>query len=140
MSPTLRTPSQSCRTSTAISSGASTRSGARITQTFRVSSYFSLACRGSTGRLASLTLIWRGPAIGSPSSRLGHEGARRNMAIDIGVIERVELHPQDVGLEDQRIADSRPLVLRPCMFLDIVEREIGIARRLRQAALEIAHD
>ena len=56
-SPTLRLPLQSCKTSTAISSGASTRSGARITQTLRVSSYFSLACRGSTGRLASLTLI-----------------------------------------------------------------------------------
>src|SRR3954451_21688814 len=62
-SPTLRSPSQSCKTSTAISSGASTRSGARITQTFRVSSYFSLACLGRTGRLVSLTLMLRGPAI-----------------------------------------------------------------------------
>src|SRR5665213_367832 len=59
MSATWRTPSQSCSTSTAISSGASTRSGARITQTWRVSSNFSLACRGSTGRLASLTLMLR---------------------------------------------------------------------------------
>src|SRR5258708_3651657 len=64
MSDTLRTPSQSCSTSTAISSGASTRSGARITQTCRVSSNFSLAWRGSTGRLASLTLMLR-PAMGS---------------------------------------------------------------------------
>ena len=63
---TLRTPSQSCSTSTAISSGASTRSGARITQTCRVSSNFSRACRGSTGRLASLTLMLRPrPAMGS---------------------------------------------------------------------------
>src|SRR5262249_31918089 len=45
ISPTLRLPSQSCSTSTAISSGASTRSGARITHTLRVSSNFSLACR-----------------------------------------------------------------------------------------------
>ncbi len=64
MSATLRTPSQSCSTSTAISSGASTRSGARITQTCRVSSNFSLACRGNTGRLASLTLMLRLRAIG----------------------------------------------------------------------------
>src|SRR3984893_16636681 len=66
ISPTLRTPSHSFSTSTAISSGASTRSGAKITQTCRVSSNFSLACRGSTGRLASLTLMLRLPAIASP--------------------------------------------------------------------------
>src|SRR6185312_16764613 len=68
IAPTLRAPSQSLSTSTAISSGASTRSGARITQTFRVSSNFSFACRGSSGRLASLTLMFRlrRPAIGSP--------------------------------------------------------------------------
>src|SRR6185312_14925117 len=63
MMATLRTPSHNCSTSTAISSGASTRSGARITQTFRVSSNFSLACRGSTGRLASLTVMWRADAM-----------------------------------------------------------------------------
>src|SRR5450631_2991126 len=63
ISATLRTPSHILSTSTAISSGASTRSGARITQTCRVSSNFSLVCRGRTGRLASLTLMWRGPAM-----------------------------------------------------------------------------
>src|SRR5271154_7099180 len=104
MSATLRAPSQSFSTSTAISSGASTRSGARITQTCRVSSNLSLACRGRTGRLISLTLIWRGPAIGSSLSglrnqslgheSLGYERARRDVALDIGVIQRVELHPQ----------------------------------------------
>src|SRR6185312_551490 len=90
MSATLRTPSQSLSTSTAISSGASTRSGARITQTFRVSSYFSLAWRGSTTRLASLTVMWRAPAM---VSSFRHEGAGRDVALDIGVIERIELHP-----------------------------------------------
>jgi hypothetical protein len=51
-----------------MSSGASTRSGARITQRCRVSSNFSFACRGSTGRLASLTLMLRlrWAAIASP--------------------------------------------------------------------------
>src|SRR3954469_18219159 len=63
MAATLRAPSHSFSTSTAISSGASTRSGARITQTCRVSSNFSLACRGNFGRLASLTLMLRLKAI-----------------------------------------------------------------------------
>src|SRR3984957_18674867 len=65
ISATLRTPSQSCSTSTAISSGASTRSGARITQTCRVSSNFSLAWRGKIGRLASLTVMLRPDAMAS---------------------------------------------------------------------------
>src|SRR5579871_6251170 len=59
ISATLRTPSHSCSTSTAISSGASTRSGARTTQTCRVSSNFSLVWRGNFGRLASLTVMLR---------------------------------------------------------------------------------
>src|SRR4051812_25196907 len=104
MSATLRTPSQSCKTSTAISSGASTRSGARITQSRRVSSNFSLACRGSTGRLVSLTLILR-PAIALPLAGFGHERARRDVTVDICMIQRVELNPQHIGLEDQRVAD-----------------------------------
>src|SRR6202012_5804346 len=137
MSPTLRIPSQSCSTSTAISSGASTRSGARITHTCRVSSNFSLACRGRTVRLASLTVMWRVPAM---ISTFGHKGAGRNVAVDIGVIERVELHPQHAGLEDQRVADRLALFLRRGMFLDIFQREAGIARRLLQAAAEVAHD
>ena len=92
MSATLRTPSQSCSTSTAISSGASTRSGARITQTCRVSSNFSLACRGNFGRLASLTLMLRLAAI-DRSVSFGHERAGRYVALDIGMIQRVELNP-----------------------------------------------
>src|SRR3984957_16440121 len=59
MSPTLRTPSQSLSTSPAISPGPRPRSGARMTQTWRGSANFSLACRGSTGRLPSLTLMLR---------------------------------------------------------------------------------
>src|SRR6478736_720932 len=138
MSDTLRSPSQSCKTSTAISSGASTRSGARITQTFRVSSNFSLACRGSFGRLVSLTLMLR-LAIAF-SVRFRHEGAGWDVTVDIGMIERVELHPQHVGLEDQRVADRLALGLRRRVLLDIVERKAGVARRLRQPPLEIAHD
>src|SRR5262249_40912305 len=131
-----RWPSQSCRTSTAISSGASTRSGARITQTFRVSSNFSLACRGSMARLASLTLMLR-PTI---DLAFRDERARRNVALDIGMVERVELHPQHVGLEDQRVADGFALSLRLRILLDVLQRKAGITRRLRQAAAEIAHD
>src|SRR5437016_2606373 len=150
IAPTLRTPSQSFSTSTAISSGASTRSGARITQTCRVSSNFNFACRGSTGRLVSLTLMLRGPAIASALTsrslarrslaRLGHEGARRYMAIDIGMVKGIELDPQHVGLEDQRVAHRFALGRGPGMLLDVFEREAGIARRLLQAAAEIAHD
>src|SRR6478672_7685595 len=138
MSDTLRSPSQSCKTSTAIWSGASTRSGARITQTSRVASNFNLACRGSFGRLCSLTLMLR-LAIAS-SARFGHEGPRRNVAVDIGMIERVELHPQHVGLEDQRVADRLALGRCRCVLLDIIKRKAGVARRLRQPPLEIAHD
>src|SRR5882757_1210900 len=143
--PTLLWPSQSFSTSTAISSGASTRSGARITQTCRVSSNLSLAWRGKTGRLSSLTLIWRGPAIGSTAAfgqrgARGHEGARRNMALDIGVVQRVELHPEHVGLEDQRVADRGALLRRGGVLPDIFERKASVARRLLQAAAEIAHD
>src|SRR5690242_1404448 len=141
MSATLRTPSHSCSTSTAISSGARIRSGARITQTFRVSSNFSSPCRGSTGRLASLTVMWRGAAMNSTfCSTFWNERTGRNVALDIGVIERVELHPQHVGLEDQGIADQLPLFRRSGVFPDIVERKPCIARRLLQAAAEIAHD
>src|SRR5215472_1511361 len=141
MSATLHTPSQSCSTSTAISSGASTRSGARINQTFRVSSNFSLAWRGSTGRLASLTMIWREPAMVQPVLIVfGHEGARRNMAVDIGVIERIELHPQHVGLEDQRVADEFALLRRGGVLLHVLKRKASVARRLLQATAEIAHD
>src|ERR1700733_15059409 len=86
-----------------MSSGASTRSGARITQRCRVSSKRSLACRGNTGRLASLTLMLRLAAIASPLVRRGHERARRDVAVDIGMIQRVELNPKHVGLEEQRI-------------------------------------
>src|ERR1700758_2647718 len=134
---TSRTPSQSCSTSTAVSSGASTRSGARITQTFRVSSNFSLAWRDRIGRLVSLTVMWRGEAM---ISTFRHECAGRNMALDIGVIERVQLHPQHVGLEDQRIADRFALLACGRMFLDILQRKAGVARRLGEAAAEIAHD
>src|SRR5262249_28003162 len=137
MSLTLRTPSQSCSTSTAISSGASTRSGARITQTLRVSSYFSLAWRGITTRLASLTVMWRAPGM---ISTFRHEGAGRNMALDIGVIERVELDPEHAGREDQGIADHLALFRRLGVFLDVFERKARVARRLLQAAAEIAHD
>src|SRR5437764_7199258 len=113
MSETRRTPSQSCSTSTAISSGASTRSGARITQTCRVSSNFSLACRGNTGRLASLTWMLR-LAI---SALFRHERARRDVAVDIGMIQRVELNPKHAGLEDQRVADRLALRRRSGVFL-----------------------
>src|SRR5437868_10957617 len=136
IAPTLRTPSQSFSTSTAIASGASTRSGARITQTCRVSSNFNFACRGSTGRLVSLTLMLRGAAIASALNsrslvrrslarrslaRLGHEGARRYMAIDIGMVKGIELDPQHVGLEDQRVAHRFALARGPGMLLDVFE-------------------
>ena len=44
--------------------------------------------RGSSGRLASLTLMLRlrGAVIASPLSVLGHKRTRRHMAIDIGMI------------------------------------------------------
>src|SRR5436190_9673335 len=99
ISPTLRNPSHNCSTSTAISSGASTRSGARITQTCRVSSNFILACRGNFGRLASLTLMLRLDAIDLSVLRLqysicpGHERARRYVAVHIGMIQRIQLNP-----------------------------------------------
>src|ERR1700760_865383 len=143
MSATLRTPSQSFSTSTAISSGASTRSGARITQTCRVSSNFSLAWRGSTGRLVSLTwmLRLRADAIDRlPLALFGNERSRRYMALDIGVVKGVELHPQNIGLEDQCIAHRLALGRGGGMGLDIVQRKAGIAWRLLQPAAEIAHD
>src|SRR5258705_1356140 len=139
---TLRTPSQSCSTSTAISSGASTRSGGRMTQPCRVSSNFSLACRGNTGRLASLTLMLRlrEPAIGLPSGCLGNKRPRRHMPIYIGMIQRVELNPKHIGLEQQRIADRFALRRRLRVLLDELECEVGVARRLLHAPAEIAHD
>src|SRR5579883_1181128 len=81
---TLRTPSHSCSTSTAISSGARTRSGARITQTCRVSSNFSRAWRGSFGRLVSLTVMLRGEAIGLLLLHLSPMGSGRRNAPDEG--------------------------------------------------------
>src|SRR5262249_61219669 len=113
------------------------RSGARITQTLRVSSNLSFVWRGSTTRLSSLTVMWRAAAM---FSTFRHEGAGRNVALDIGVLERVELHPEHVGLEDQRIADQLALFRRAGVLLDVLQRKAGIARRLGQAAAEIAHD
>ena len=47
------------------------------------------------GRLASLTLMLRlrEPAIALPLTGFGDERPRRHMAIDIGMIQRVELNP-----------------------------------------------
>src|SRR6266700_7995078 len=100
-----------------------------MTQTCRVSSNFSLACRGSTGRLASLTLILRPrePVIACLSTGFGNKRSRRHMALDIGMIQRVELNPKHIGLEEQRIAGRLALRRRCRMFLDVIEREVGVA-------------
>src|SRR5947209_20342977 len=111
-----------------------------MTQRCRVSSNFSLVWRGNTGRLASLTLMLRLAAIASPLARRGHERARRDVAVDIGMIERVELNPKHVGFEDQRIAYRFALGRRRRMLFHIFQREISVARRLFHAAAEMAHD
>src|SRR5882724_6270834 len=102
-----------------------------MTQRCRVSSNFNLACRGSSGRLASLTLMLRlcRPAIGSPLVVfehdlfgkpvstfpdhalvcLGNKRSRRHVAVDIGMIQRIELNPKHVGLENQGVADRLAL-------------------------------
>ena len=67
----------------------------------------------------------------APLSNLGgHKCARRDMTVNIGMVQRVQLHPQHIGLEDQRIANGCALFRRLGVFLDIDERKSGIARRL----------
>ena len=56
------------------------------------------------------------------------------MALDIGVVQRIELHPQHVGLENQRIADEPPFLGSAGIGLHPFQRVVGVARRLFEAA------
>ena len=68
------------------------------------------------------------------------EGAGRDQARrDIGVVQRVELRPQHVALEAHGIDHLGLLLGRRGVALDVVEREVGVAVGLVEAALEILH-
>ena len=68
------------------------------------------------------------------------EGAGRDGAADIGVVQRVELRPKDVGLERQRRDHAPLLVERPRVALHVVEGEIRVPRRLIEPATEVGDD
>src|SRR6185437_1767552 len=68
----------------------------------------------------------------------GHEGAGWDEPrLDIGEIETVELSPEDAAFEAKRVQHRLLLLRRARLRLDVGEGEIGVARRLRQAWLEI---
>src|SRR6185437_8724195 len=56
---------------------------------------------------------------------------------DISVVERIELRPQDAAFEFERGQDGLLLLGRVCFAFYVIEREIGIARRLGEAGVEI---
>ena len=62
------------------------------------------------------------------------------VAIDIGVLQCVELHPQDVRLEHQGTTDGVPLGCGLGVVPDIAERKAGIARRLHEALAMTSSD
>ena len=55
-------------------------------------------------------------------------------AVDVGMVERVELHPEHVALEADGVDAGFLLGARLGVLLDVVEREVGVARRLDRAA------
>src|SRR5579885_2243954 len=68
------------------------------------------------------------------SDLVRHQHVRRR---DVGVVERIELGPEHVAFEFER-GEHGLLLIRPARFaLYVVECEIGVARRLSQARIEI---
>ena len=124
-------------TATAMSSGIRTRSGAWMIHCLRA----SLNCKRTFG-------LRRG--IAAPSSARWAAGASAHAATprragrrrrdqaggDIGVIERVELRPQHIAFELERRPAPAAALGGPRLALDVVEREIGVARRLGRRALK----
>ena len=138
-SATLRVPSTSLSTATALSSRSKVRSGASRTYLPRVSSWRSRTPRGRRGRSSAAIFDRRPP----PPDRCGirdEAGARRprvrrdHAGGDVGEVQGVELGPEHVALERQR-RHRLPLKFgRGRVLLDVVQGEIGIPRRLRRGA------
>src|ERR1700728_2633355 len=78
---------------------------------------------------------------GSPSTRpspsIRPEGPWRDCAVDIGVVQRVKLRPQYIGLERQSRKGAPLLFDSAGVALNVVERELSVPRRLIKPAAEI---
>src|SRR6202030_1625310 len=73
-----------------------------------------------------------------PSPSIRPEGPWRDRAVDIGVMQGVELRPQYIGLELQGRKGAALLFDGAGVALDIVERKLSVPRRLIEPAAEIS--
>src|SRR5579883_1574978 len=71
------------------------------------------------------------------SYRTGHPCAGRQRFVDIGAPQRVELRPEHIALELERLDRELLFGARPGMGFDVVERPFRIPLRLRRALREI---
>src|ERR1700732_2043280 len=95
-------------------------------------------CGGSAGRVAAVTMA-RVRVMASPIFGLGPEGSRRNVALDVGMLEGVELHPQHVALETDGVDAGFLLIARLGVVEDVLQSEVGVAWCLREPAPEVGH-
>src|SRR4051794_24770624 len=110
-----------------------------MTRRPRARSWWRRAWRANTGRVSSPTTKRRESGK-SLIVVLGAKRAGRNDAgRDVGVLKRVELRPQNIALELHRADAGLLLGAGQGVSLDEVQREVGIARRLREPAAEIGH-
>src|SRR5262245_60607703 len=131
MASTLALPSRSCRISTACSSGSNSRSGASMTQHCRASSKRNTTC-GATRR----TLWAETISLSMASAR--HERAGRDQpGLDIGEIERIELCPQHVTLEVERVQHRLLLGPGARVLLDVGQCKVHVLRRLGEPRREV---
>jgi hypothetical protein len=106
--------------------------GRQDTQQARASSYFSRTPGANLGcdwRSRVMTVTWRRPAGTRPV-----ECCRCH----VSVVERIQLRPEHVALEFQRLQNLLLLIWEPRLALHIVQRKICVPRRLIEALVEIA--
>src|SRR5690606_6145689 len=81
-----------------------------------------------------------GPTAPSSGRWSWPEGARRNEARrDVGVVKRIELCPEHVALEPDRVDTKLLQLTRRGVPFDIVEGKICVAGRLAETPAEVGH-
>src|SRR5665213_1682163 len=117
MSATVRVPSHSARISAALSFSSTAPSGYCSTFRCRASSYCTRAYFQSLGRDASDNVI---------ASRFA-----------VCVVDRIDHHPQHLDLERERFERALLCLDGGAVRRDDLESVVAVARRLREAAVEV---
>ena len=80
----------------------------------------------------------RNDRVGLRSCALNAEGARRGRSrLDVGIIKRIELRPEDVAFVAQGLDREFLLGARMRVFVDVLDGEVRILRRLMKTGLEV---